>query len=516
MLIPITVAAHALFATLDGLRRVILDRTGEWLDRRIRGPVLAMDLRRALAATAHEPAQGMRDLGALRSFVTGPAVGPIMDLPWVPIYIAALFVVDPLLGWIGIAAALVLGAIAVVNEALTRRAHAVTRAAGGRAQQRIASVLRNAEVVTALDMFAGADRLVAESEGEAREAARRASVRGTLMSSLSKFFRISVQTCIMAAGAWLAINDRGTAGAIFAASFLLSRALMPVENAIATWQSVVAATSAYRRLARSFRDAAPEGPRLAMPCPSGGLTIDGVSYLLPDATQPILSDIRLSVAPGEALGIVGPSGAGKSTLARVMSGAWSPTEGSARIDGADVRLWLGTGGARYLGYLPQDIELFDATVADNIARLAEAPDAEEVIAAAKLSGIHDFVLRLPRGYDTGIGEGGVRLSGGQRQRIGLARALYGRPRLLVLDEPNSSLDQEGEAALLHAVEAMKRAGAVIVMITHKANILQAADKLCLIRNGRVDAFGARDAVIAEINQRSLAGRRAGAPLAQSA
>lgn len=508
MLVPITIAAHALFALLDGLRRAILERTSEWLDQRLRGPVLGTALRRAVASSMHEAAQGMRDMGALRGFVSGPAVGPIMDLPWVPIYILALFTVNSLLGWIGVIATLVLGLLALINELITRRAYAFAMAAGTRAQQHISMVLRNAEVVQALQMFDGVHRLVSGTERDARDAARTASARGTIMSSMSKFFRISIQTCIMGAGAWLAIDDRGTAGAIFAASFLLSRALMPVENAIATWKSVVNAVGAYRRLVALFREQPEPRPRTAMPCPAGGVKVEQVSYAPPGSESLILRDVALSVAPGEGLGIIGPSGAGKSTLARVMSGAWAPTAGCVRLDGADIRLWLSSGGAKHLGYLPQDIELFDATVAQNISRLASDADAADVMAAAKLAGIHDTILRLPHGYDTVIGEGGVKLSGGQTQRIGLARALYGRPRLLILDEPNSNLDQEGEGALLRAIEEMKRSGAMVVMITHKGNILQMADKLCLIRDGRVAAFGLRSAVVEEINRLALAAKQA--------
>ncbi|HEX7969951.1 MAG TPA: ATP-binding cassette domain-containing protein, partial [Stellaceae bacterium] len=311
-------------------------------------------------------------------------------------------------------------------------------------------------------------------------------------------------------GAWLVIHQEASAGAMFASSFLLGRALAPVENAIGTWKSLVAARLAHRRLDELVTALPDEGKGMELPRPVGELVVERLVFVPPGGEEPTLRGVSFELTPGEVLGIIGPSAAGKSTLARLIAGTWTPTAGKVRLDGADIGVWHDSGGSHHVGYLPQDIELFAGTVRDNIARLGDAgPTA--VIEAAKLVGLHELIMRLPRGYNSEIGEAGLRLSGGQRQRIGLARAVFGRPRLVVLDEPNASLDHEGEEALHQAIARLKETGTTVVMIAHRPSVLGLADKLLVLRNGTVDAYGTRAEVIAKLNAPG-ANRRSAVPM----
>jgi PrtD family type I secretion system ABC transporter len=341
-------------------------------------------------------------------------------------------------------------------------------------------------------------RLWRRDTAEAMEHQRAAGTRGAVILALSKFFRLFIQTAIMAVGAYLVIQQETSPGALFASSFLLGRALAPVENAIGTWKSLVSARLGYRRLKEMLAKNPARDRGMELPRPEGELSVERISYVPPGSDSPTLRGISFALNPGEVLGVIGPSAAGKSTLARMIAGTWSPAAGNVRLDGADISVWLDAGGSKHVGYLPQDIELFAGSVKDNIARLNDA-DPEDVIEAAKLVGLHETIMRLPRGYDSDIGEGGVKLSGGQRQRVGLARALFGSPRLVVLDEPNSSLDHEGEEALLQAIAHLKSQGTTVVVIAHRPSILGLADKLLVLRNGAVDAFGGRAEVIARLN-----------------
>jgi PrtD family type I secretion system ABC transporter len=349
-----------------------------------------------------------------------------------------------------------------------------------------------------MGMMDGIVRLWRRDSRDGHAATLAAGNRGAVVLALSKYARLMVQTVILGTGAYLVIHNEASAGAMFASSFLLGRALAPVENAIGTWKSWVSARMAYRRLNELLRAAPQREQGMELPRPEGELSVERVTYVPPGAENPALRGVSFGLVPGQVVGIIGPSAAGKSTLARLIAGSWVPTAGNVRLDGADIQVWLDSGGAKHIGYLPQDIELFAGSVKDNIARLADA-DPAQVIEAATLAGLHETIMRLPRGYDSEIGEGGLKLSGGQRQRLGLARALFGRPRLVVLDEPNSSLDHEGEEALVRAIAHLKQQGTTVVVIAHRPSILGQADKLLVLRQGMVDAFGDRADVIAKLN-----------------
>jgi len=315
---------------------------------------------------------------------------------------------------------------------------------------------------------------------------------------VSKFTRLLVQSGIMGIGAWLVIDNHASPGVLFGASFLIGRALAPVDNAITTWRSVISARLAYRNLQNLLANSPSLAKGMPLPAPRGNVTVERLVYMPLGAETPTLKGISFSLRAGEVLGLIGPSAAGKTTLARCLTGAWLPASGNVRLDGADISAWHAAGASEHIGYLPQDVELFAGTIRDNIARLTDA-NPTAVIDAAKLVGLHDTIMRLPACYDSDIGESGVKLSGGQRQRLGLARALFGEPKLVVLDEPNASLDSEGEMALIEAIAQLMARGATVVVIAHRPNILQHADKILMLRNGMIEMFGPRAEIMPTLN-----------------
>jgi len=491
MLTLITVLAIGVLALLDAIRSQMLVRIGNWLDDRLGPTVFAGALRAALRSDPARASQGLRDLGTMRGFITGPTVTPLLDAPWAPIFIIALFALHPMLGLIGLGGGVVLFGLALINEFVTKQPLRRANLAASKTHQRAEAALRNAEVIRAMGMGEGVLRLWRRDSAGTHEAQRAAGTRGGVILALSKFFRLLVQTVILGAGAWLVIHQEASAGAMFASSFLLGRALAPVENAISTWKSLVAARLAHRRLDELVSALPDEAKGMELPRPVGELVIERLVFVPPGADEPTLRGVGFELAPGEVLGIIGPSAAGKSTVARLIAGTWSPTAGKVRLDGADIAVWHDSGGSQHVGYLPQDIELFAGTVRDNIARLGDASPTA-VIEAAKLVGLHEIIMRLPRGYNSEIGEAGLRLSRGQRQ-------------------PNASLDHEGEEALHHAIARLKEMGTTVVMIAHRPSVLGLADKLLVLRNGTVDAYGSRAEVIAKLNAPG-ANRRAAVPM----
>jgi PrtD family type I secretion system ABC transporter len=497
MLTIVTTFAVAVLCLIDTIRSQVLVRTGAWLDERLGPNVFNGALRIALQTDASRAALGPIDLQTVRGFLTGPAILPLLDAPWAPIYVIALFSLHPLLGLIGFGGAAMLFALAVLNEFATKNPLREANAAGVRTRQRAEAALRNAEVIRAMGMSEGVVGIWRRDMADANAAQRSAGTRGAAILAVSKFFRLMLQIVILGVGAWLVIKEEASPGAMFASSFLLARALAPVENAIGTWKSLVSARIAYRRLSELLTDMSWARKGMRLPPPEGAVNVERVSYVPAGATEPTLRGISFALRPGEVLGIIGPSAAGKSTLARIIAGTWRATAGKVRLDNADIAIWHESGGSCHIGYLPQDIELFAGTVRDNIARLA-ASEPDDVISAAKLVGLHHAIMGLPQGYDTEIGEAGLKLSGGQRQRIGLARALYGAPQLVVLDEPNASLDQEGDEALHRAIIELKRRGTTVVIIAHRPSILGLADKLMVLREGTVEMYGNRNDVIAKL------------------
>ena len=495
----LAVAAMALLAVLEALRSRILTRANTFLEEALAPGVFERAVGAALQGRTYR-ADALRDLATVRGFLGGAGVTSLFDVPWIPIYVLVIFLIHPVIGWITVAGAGVLFGLALLNEAATRRRLGAASVAQMRAMRQVDTAVRNAEVIEAMGLFSGFAlrwfkdvRLVLIDQ-------ERASDRAALILSATKFVRLVLQIIVLAVGAWLVVLQDMTAGAMIAGSIVMGRALAPVEQAIGTWKGVVTAHAAYQRL-RSFLADAPTGSEgMSLPAPNGRLSVEAASYGPPNGDRLILRGVSFALDPGESVAIIGPSGAGKSTLARLLVGVVRPTAGHVRLDGANVSTWARAEFGQYVGYLPQDVELFDGPVKDNVGRMTEAP-APLVVDAAQLAGVHDMVLRLQHGYDTEIGEGGARLSAGQRQRIALARALFGRPRLVVLDEPNSNLDAEGEEALANALRALKRDGSTVAIITHRPNLLTLVDSILILRDGTVEAFGPRQEVLDVLTRR---------------
>jgi PrtD family type I secretion system ABC transporter len=508
MLTLITGAAFAALCLLDALRSHIVASVGTWLDERLGACVIGAGLRMTLRnGGTVRTSDGLRDLTTIRGFLAGPAITPLIDAPWAPIFVIALFLLHPLLGWIGLVSGVVIFGLALLNELATKAPLRAANIATHRSLNALEAAFRNAEVIHAMGMTDGVVRLWRRQAKNGKMAHMTATRRGAVILACSKFFRMAIQSGIMGAGAWLVIDAQANPGILFGSTFLLARALAPVENAMGTWKSLVSARLAYERLSKLLETAPEPTKGMSLPRPTGRLTVEQAVFRAPGAEAPILRGISMNAEPGEVIGVIGPSAAGKSSLARLIAGTWRASSGVVRLDNADIAVWLASGGAKYVKYLPQDVELFAGSVKDNIARLGDAhPD--EVIKAAKLVGLHEIIMGLPQAYDTEIGEAGVRLSGGQRQRVALARALFGDPQLVILDEPNSSLDSEGDDALVDALGHLKARGATVVVIAHRPSILYHADKLLVLRGGTVAAFGPRDEVVAHLNGNVTAAPRA--------
>ncbi|WP_417515107.1 type I secretion system permease/ATPase [Minwuia sp.] len=489
------VLALGVFALLEGLRTLVAQRVGVWLDRKLFGPALAGGIANALNGEAAS-AQGLRDVTAVRSYLASPAIFPLFDAPIAPFFLLILFIMHPLLGIIATAGAVILFLIALANELVTRKALQQASGASSKTFNAADAAVRNADVIAAMAMMPALARRIDDSAERWRMLQLRAGGRSGMLGASAKGLRLLLQSVILGAGAWLVLRGELTPGMMIAASIMMSRALAPVEQAISAWQGLVNAQAAWRRLKDLLANRPALGEGTHLPEPKGELVADGVIYQPKGAAEPILRGISFRIPAGTAVGIIGPTGSGKTTLARAIVGTRMPQRGAIRLDNADVSVWDPLDRGRHVGYLPQDIELFDGTVKENIARLGEAEDAE-VIEAAQLAGVHDMILKLPQAYETPIGERGAALSGGQRQRIGLARAVFRRPRLIVLDEPNANLDAEGEDALVKAVTDLKQAGHTILLISHKPSLLSAVDMIMVMQNGQVSDFGDAKEVMAK-------------------
>jgi len=404
------------------------------------------------------------------------------------------------LGMLTLVGGILLFILAVLNERSSKpRIEAATQASA-KAYMAQETIAGQSEVVRALGMRQAMITRQLKERDAAVTAQSEAQFIGGRYTGAIKFLRLVLQSLTLGAGAWLAVEGQISAGAIIAASVLLSRAVQPIEQVVGAWNGIVQARAAWANLTELFASTADQDrPRTLLPKPAGLLTLDGVGVRAPAREQPLLRHVSFTLQPGESLGIIGPSGSGKSTLLRLLLGVWSPHSGIVRIDGADIATWPRSRLGRHIGYLPQDVELFSGSVAENIARMGE-PEAQQVIAAAQRANAHEMILRLPQGYDTQIGDGGAALSGGQRQRIGLARALYGKPRLVVLDEPNASLDAEGEAALARSMNALRSQGVTLIVVSHRRRMLAGVDKLLVLREGSLELFGPRSEVLSRLTR----------------
>jgi len=497
MLTAMALAALLAMAGLELVRSRLMVRVGLWLDRRLGGPVLMSSIRGVLRG-GERSAQGLRDLGTFRTFLTGPSMFPLLDAPWVPLYLFVIFLLHPALGWIATIAAVLLFSLALINELVTRDLLRRSGVASQQTQLSADQATRHAHAIDAMGMLPAVIARWQVPNAEAMKLQAVASDRAGTIAAISRYLRMAVYIATLGTGALLVLDHQLTAGMMIGASIILSRALAPIDQSIGAWRGFVSARTAFARLITLLRSDDERVTPIRLPTPVGNLAVESVIWQPPTAKEPVLRGLSFALEAGEVLGIVGPSGAGKTSLAHLLVGTWRAQRGHVRLDGAELSQWEPNAVGPHIGYLPQDVELFAGTVRENIARLGEGDD-EAVIEAAQFAGAHEMIVELPLGYETQIGDNGILLSGGQRQRIALARALYGQPKLLVLDEPNANLDAPAENRLLQTLSGL-RGRATVVLITHRLNILGLADKIMVMRKGAIEAFGARDEIISQMTR----------------
>jgi len=471
---------------------VVGARFQERLDRRV---FTAATQRSAVAPNDPAAITAQRDLEAIRTFLASPVLLALMDLPWTPLFLAAIFIFHPMLGWLSIAGGAILIFVTVLNQALSKGPQKEAGSASVTSERMADQMKAEAETLQALGMSgAGFDRWQNARQSALAKGIAAAGIAGGF-GSLTKTFRLFLQSAMLGLGAWLVLQGELSAGAMIAGSILMGRALAPIEMAVGQWAVAQRASEAWHRLSELLSRVPPQQPRTALPRPNALLEVEGLTVGPPEEQVALLRSVSFRLEPGQALGAIGPSGAGKSTLAKALTGVWRPLTGKIRLDGATLDQYDPDVLGRLIGYLPQRITLFDGTIAENIARLDSQPESTKIVEAARKADAHDMIVRLPQGYDTRVSAAGGRLSGGQMQRIGLARALYGDPVLLILDEPNSNLDNPGSVALNTAIRTMKAEGKSVLIMAHRPAAIQECDLLLVLENGLRKAFGPRDQVL---------------------
>ncbi|MFF9386594.1 type I secretion system permease/ATPase [Methylobacterium sp. NPDC097303] len=498
-LCALALVLYAFQGVLETIRARILARIGAALDESLSGRVFDLVVRAPLKGTSQgDGLLPLRDLDQIRAFLAGTGPSAFFDLPWMPVYLAICFLFHPLIGVAALLGLAVLGALTFLTDSASK---GPTQAATGHGMRRnglAEAGRRNAEVLTAMGMQQRLAARWALANRDYRAAHQTVSDVGGGYGAGSKVFRMALQSGVLALGAWLVIHNEATAGVIIASSILVSRALAPAEMTIANWKGFVAARQSWHRLSGLLARMPPEAQPHALPAPRDAITVEGASIAPPGTPRLVVQDVSFGLKAGQGLGIIGPSASGKSSLVRALVGVWPPVRGKVRFDGAALDQWSSTDLGAHIGFLPQEVELFAGTVAENIARFEPGAPSEAVIAAARAAGVHELILRLPEGYDTRIGEGGSGLSAGQRQRIGLARALYRDPFLVVLDEPNANLDSEGENALTQAIAGVRRRGGICVVVAHRPSALAALDLILMMADGRAQAFGPKDEILKRV------------------
>ena len=490
-------------ASLEWIRSRLLIKIGVEFEKQLSFPVLARELRSASALQKAPDKGEIRDVQTLRSFLGSNAVFAFFDMPWMPIYFVLIFILHPALGMVAVVGGLMVLLFGVLTQKIAAPKLQEANDINRRAAMLLSSASRNAATVQAMGMINSIGARWHQMNARVIGLQTRASRRVGLLHSVSKSARIGLQVVIYAVGAYLAITHATTAGVMIAASIVMGRALAPLDQAMAAYKQSLEARAAYRRIRTTLANPSPE--HMPLPTPKGELAAEDVSFSLQE--RPVLQNISFSLKAGTALAVIGPSASGKSTLCRLLMGIWPPASGTIRLDGADIAAWDSEKLGAFIGYLPQDVDLFSGTVAENIARMGKV-DPERVVRAAQIAGVHELILRLPNGYDTPIGDIGQGLSGGQRQRIGLARALYGDPRVVILDEPNSNLDEEGEARLMQCLSRLKRFGATVVIVAHRPSILAAVDEILVLDQGRIQFYGPRDLVKSQMAEKQRKQRQA--------
>ena len=498
MLTLLMVALTAALGGFEWVRSMILIAASNRIEKNLRRRVSDATFKRALlTGGAVSNSQPLSDLSSLRQFLTGNGLFAFFDAPWFPIYVFVMFMFHPLFGYAAIFAGIVMVALAYTTEKVTSKKLQDANSQSNWINNQVNGTLKNSEVIAAMGM---ADDLRLRQEkrfDQVLTLQTDASRSAGLLQSLSKTFRMVMQSLLLGLGALLALRQEISPGMMIAGSLLLGRALAPIDMLVGTWKGFTLARGQYDRLGQLLNQIPKDADTMSLPAPTGKLSAEQVMVVPPGSKNIVVRGVNMELNAGEALGIVGPSASGKSCLARALLGIWPTYSGKVRLDGADIFAWDRTELGPYIGYLPQDIELFDGSISENICRFGDV-DPDKVVEAARTAGVHDLILHLPQGYDTVIGGSGGILSGGQRQRIGLARAIYGSPKYLVLDEPNSNLDDQGERELVEAIRRIKSEGATVIIITHRTMVLQCVDKILVMRDGAASHFGPRDQVLAAL------------------
>ncbi|SFP05936.1 ATP-binding cassette, subfamily C, exporter for protease/lipase [Ectopseudomonas composti] len=499
MLTLMVLGLYAFMGLLEWVRSLVLIRLGAQIDQQLGARIYDATFDASLRVGRGSSAQPLNDLTSLRQFATGNALFALFDAPWFPLYLAVLFLFHPWLGWLALGGAALLLALTWANQWLTRETLAEAGQLAIQATQAASAHLRNAEATEAMGMLARLRQRWQGEHGRFLHLQNRASEQGAAFSAASKGVRLALQSLMLGLGALLAVDGQITAGMMIAGSILAGRVLAPLDQLINAWKQWSGAQQAYQRLCDLLRAQPPRASGMSLPAPRGALRVEQLSACSPGSRAPVLAGVSFALEAGQRLVVLGPSGCGKSSLARLLVAAQMPLAGKVRLDGADLQQWDKDALGPHLGYLPQDVQLFAGSIAENIGRFAEV-EADKVVAAAQMAGVHELILRLPQGYDTRLGEGGAGLSGGQKQRIGLARAVYGLPSLIVLDEPDANLDEAGEQALLAALDRLREQGRTLVLVSHRPALLKGADQLLLLRGGQMQAFGPASRVLQELQQ----------------
>jgi len=489
MISAIAIALLVSYGLLEFTRSRLLVRAGMQFDEVLASPVFHRVVKQQTALPGSNAQIALRDIDKVREFMTGQGILAFFDAPWVPLFLALCFAFHPWLGIVATVGAVLIFVLALTNEFSTRNALEDASKAAQGANHFVSTTMQNAEVIRALGMERQLTKRWLNQHDEMLVHQAKASDRaGSIMAS-SKFIRMSLQVAILGTGAYLAIHQLISPGIMIAASIVMGRALAPVEQAVGQWKQFVAARSSHKRLKELFVRMADQEERTELPAPKGHLIVEQLFATVPGKRDTLLKGISFYVEPGEILAVIGPSGSGKTSLVRHLVGAMKPASGAVRLDGTEMQHWDTDQVGRYIGYLPQDVKLFGGSVAENVSRFEEEPNDDDIVAAATLSGAHEMVQRLSDGYETNVGDGGMFLSGGQRQRVGLARAVYRNPSLVILDEPNSNLDNVGEQALIACIQELKKMGKTVILVTHKSNLLALSDKTLMLMNGSVEKFG---------------------------
>ncbi|AFJ48175.1 type I secretion system permease/ATPase [Shimwellia blattae] len=502
MLTLLIVGLYIIIAFIESSRASVMIRLGNRLDVKLNQLVFNAAFKRKIATGDNNPAQVMSELAQIRQFLSGNSLFALMDIPWTPFYLLIAFIIHPLLGYLSLAGIVILFSLTLITELTTKNPIQLAHALSINNASKLNKQLQNSDTIEAMGMLPTLKLLWLEQHNKVLVLQTQVADKTAGLSSVSRFVRVLLQSVALGAGAFLVIAGQITPGLMIAASIILGRVLNPVEQIIGSWKQFVQFRSAWSQLSTLMKEFPAEKEGLVLPRPKGSIHVESVFAAAPGLHTPVLRNISFHLEQGETLGIIGPSASGKSSLAKLLVGVWKPLSGTVRLDGADISQWNKALLGPAIGYLPQDVELFDGTIAQNISRFAEG-NSDNIVAAALLAGVHEMILRLPQGYDTPLGAGKYQLSGGQRQRIGLARAVYNNPALIVLDEPNANLDDAGEFALVKAINTLRTQGQTTIIISHRPTLLGAVNKVLLLNDGAIQDFGTRDNVFSHLRQANI-------------